>query len=889
MTLAAGTRIGPYEIQSLLGEGGMGEVWRVRDTRLQRDVAIKVLPAAVYMDSERRARFEREARTLASLNHPHIAQIYGVEELGGAPGLVMELVEGPTLAERIARGPIAPDEALPIALQIADALDNAHERGIVHRDLKPANIKLRHDGTVKILDFGLAKAAGPADIDPLTSPTLTSPALTERGLILGTAAYMSPEQARGRSVDKRADIWAFGVVLFEMLTGRQLFAGETVSDTLAAVLRQDIPWDQLPASIPSGIVRLLRQCLVRDPKDRLHDVADARLDIEAAMRAPETAAAQTVPALQHRWLSRAGWVVAGIAIIAAAALWLTRVPTTNERPWQQFTRVTDAEGEESAPSLSTDGDYVAYASRARGSWDIYVQRVGGRNASLIAGDPARQESAPAFSPDGKRIAYHDAVGRGGIFIVGASGEANIRLTDFGFHPAWSPDGRQIAFSTEEVRNPSSTYNVARLWVLDVASRATREIQIGEVQQPAWSPSGARIAYWTVEGGQRDLFTVPASGGPRVPVLRDAPLDWCPTWSTDGRFLYFASDRGGTMNLWRIAIDEASGRARGAPEPVTAGVESYLELPTFSRDGRRLAFRSRTVSTNPVAVPFDPASTRAGVPVVLTSQNATLIPTDVSPDGRRLLLMNLGDQQEDLFIANSDGSGLSRLTDDAARDRMPGWTSDGQKIVFYSNRGGKWEIWEMDPDGGGMRNVARHQDDLIWPMLSRSDDRLTFIGLPKAGGGEIYTGRLPRAGSNAAPQWRLLPGLMTEERACVVSSWSFDGRRLAGLLATAVGKYRGVGVYDIASATLREVSRDVTPIVRWLPDGRVVYFTEDTPELVVVDPDSGRRVVVPVKLSLPASRDGFAVSRDGRTIYYGGVKAEADIWVVERGAATTSPK
>ncbi|MEX2385626.1 MAG: serine/threonine-protein kinase [Thermoanaerobaculia bacterium] len=277
--------MGSYEILSPLGAGGMGEVYRVTDTKLGRDVAIKVLPEAVAKDHERLARFEREAQMLASLNHPNIATIHGVEDSGGAPALVMELVEGPTLEDRIAQGPIPVEEALPIAREIAEGLDYAHERGIIHRDLKPANVKLTGDGKVKILDFGLAKAldpvAGASSPDMTRSPTITA-AATQAGVILGTAAYMSPEQARGKPADKRSDIWAFGCVLWEMLTGKRLFHGETVSDTLAAVLRADIDWETLPAGTPPAIRRLLERCLERDPKRRLRDVGEARIVMEEA-------------------------------------------------------------------------------------------------------------------------------------------------------------------------------------------------------------------------------------------------------------------------------------------------------------------------------------------------------------------------------------------------------------------------------------------------------------------------------------------------------------------------------------------------------------------------------------------------------------------------------
>ncbi len=326
MPLSIGTRVGPYQITGPLGSGGMGEVYRARDSRLNRDVAIKTLPAEYFDDANRMARLQREAQVLASLSHPNIASIYGLEEDHGVRALVMELVEGPTLAQRIAAGPIPLDEALDIARQIGDALEAAHEKGIIHRDLKPANIKLTPDGKVKVQDFGLAKAFEneSASGNPENSPTLTLES-TRAGMILGTAAYMSPEQARGKAVDKRADIWAFGVVLYEMLTGRMVFALETVSDTLAAVLRADIDWTRLPAGVPPKVRRLLQRCLARDLKKRLRDIGDAWMELDAP---EEPSAALAARAPSGRWWL---YLAAGIAIGAisgavlgvASVLWRT--------------------------------------------------------------------------------------------------------------------------------------------------------------------------------------------------------------------------------------------------------------------------------------------------------------------------------------------------------------------------------------------------------------------------------------------------------------------------------------------------------------------------------------------------------------------------------------
>src|SRR6516225_9499515 len=359
MPLKTGTRLGGYDVAALIGSGGMGEVYRAHDTKLGRDVAIKLLPPLFTRDPERLARFHREAQVLASLNHPHIAHIYGLEEAAGVEFLVLELVEGETLANRIARGALPLDEALPIARQIADALAAAHDRGIVHRDLKPANVALTPDGQVKVLDFGLAKAleTDPSLASPAVNapPTMTSPAMTALGIVLGTAAYMAPEQAKGRPADKRSDIWSFGLIVFEMLAGRPVFARETMTETVAAVLHDDIPWSALPHDVPESLRRMLVRCLQKDPSRRLHSVVDAGLDLEDAGRAPEPAAA--APDVRRRspgwllWTMMAPLYALGAIVLA---LVFGRTPAAAPR-WERFAAVTDSEGVQTQPSVAADG------------------------------------------------------------------------------------------------------------------------------------------------------------------------------------------------------------------------------------------------------------------------------------------------------------------------------------------------------------------------------------------------------------------------------------------------------------------------------------------------------------------------------------------------------
>ena len=450
MSLTPGTKLGPYEIVTPLGAGGMGEVYRARDSKLHRDVAIKVLPEAVAADPDRLARFEREAQVLASLNHPNIAHLYGVEDSGATHALVMELVEGPTLADRIAAGLITLADALPIAKQIAEALEAAHEQGIIHRDLKPANVKVRPDGTVKVLDFGLAKALDPSvgsSVEAKNSPTMTARG-TEMGMILGTAAYMAPEQAKGRVVDRRADIWAFGVVLHEMLTGRRLFEAEDVSETLAAVLTRDVSMMPLPVDLPARLRALVRDCLIRDPRQRLRDIGDARLVLDRIIAgapddvgAPATA---TSVSAGRRSRERLAWIAAvtlGVALVVTATMTVRHL--REAAPVVEPIQLTISAPEKSAfdgtvPqfAVSPDGRQVAFVAARQGALVLWVRSLSTLEVTPLPGTDWAQH--PFWSPDSRFIAFF---ADGKLKKVPAEGGAPVVLcsapTDRG--GAWNPD------------------------------------------------------------------------------------------------------------------------------------------------------------------------------------------------------------------------------------------------------------------------------------------------------------------------------------------------------------------------------------------------------------------------------------------------------------------
>jgi len=830
MTIVSGTRLGPYEITAKLGEGGMGEVYRARDTKLERDVAIKVLPAAFVEDHERLTRFEREAKLLAQLHHPNIASIFGLEESEGTKALVMELVEGPTLANRLESGFLPVNETLLLARQIAEALEEAHEKGIIHRDLKPQNIKASIEGKVKVLDFGLAKAMDPTGAASgaqsasqlAASPTLTLGA-TQMGVVLGTAAYMSPEQAKGFVVDKRCDIWSFGVVLFEMLTGKRLFDAPTVPETLAQVLTREPDLEALPASIPAAIRRLLRHCLERNPKNRLHDIADARIVIDDLIAGKTEAPAREVVARTKSSSRRARVAVLGaIAVVAIASFLAGRggvAPTKSAATsaFRDVRKLTFRPGQERNPALSPDGKSLFFAAHRDGGSDedIFFVPVGGRRPIDLTADSTADDWSPAVSPDGANVAFRSERAGGGIYLMGTTGESPRRLVDDCFDPAWSPDGARIVCTTSPANDPFDRFRFGKLKIVDVATGASSELATGDAAAPAWSPDGRWIAYWGTSSdgsGQRDLWNVAAvPGGEPNPLTDDAPYDWNPVWSADGSQLYFLSNRGGGPNLWRLPIDRESGRASGAPESVVLPTE-FAE--SAARGGGRWVFSSRSMRATVEAIRIDPdrmaplgekrrvfATTTRLQSLVLSPDAATIAYTTVFP-------------RQDLFVARLDGSAPVQLTDDPANDRHAAWDPDGSRILFMSNRSGHYEQWAIRPDGSGLEQLTRSTGAPQWGPRLSPDRRHLAVG--SWSGAQIYDAGGP-------PPWDSAERVPSPEQAkgmvFVSEAWSTDGERLAGFLTDLEGnRPNRISVWDTRAKKMR-LFEQIGTVAAWFPDGR----------------------------------------------------------------------
>jgi eukaryotic-like serine/threonine-protein kinase len=723
LRLSKGTRLGPYEIVAPLGVGGMGEVYRARDPRLGREVAVKVLPASFSGDPETLDRFEREAKVLASLNHPNIAAIYGFEE-SGAPALVMELVEGPTLADRLLRGPLPPEEALLVARQIADALECAHERGIVHRDLKPANVKVTADGTVKLLDFGLAKALE-ADIekpDISSSPTFTRMG-TQAGIILGTTAYMSPEQAKGRPVDRRADIWAFGCVLFEMLTGKMAFSGETVTDTLAEIIKQDPDWNLITANTPKPIRNLIGRCLKKDLKQRLQAIGEARIAIEEVLASKDTSVEEDVnpkapPALAakrgHALAACVGGFLIG-AVLAAFVVWWA-VRSGSAPAAMHFSAVTSFAGVQAQPALSPDGHSVAFVSNRDGHYNVYVGLVHGGELVQIT-HSSSMKSRPSWSPDGSTLAYAQLNDSGtmDIWEIAALGGTPRKVILDANDPTWTPDGRSLVY--ENIADGS-------LWTCGPSGENPRLLVHMEsfriATEPRVSPDGRMVAValrWDGGGPYSDLGVADVSTGKVRQLTHEFALALSPAWSPDNRFIYFASSRGGTLNIWKIGADGSGLRQ------VTAGEGDDVELDV-SGDGKRMVFATMRLNIGLAQGDFQTRPGEPTVKVLTTDPARNEWGPAYSPDGTRLAFFtNLkGVENESIGIADANGANATQLVLDARVNVFPRWSPDGTRLIYLSQDERDHDYRSVAISGGAPQTIGNGGHGMV--DVSR-DGRLLY--------------------------------------------------------------------------------------------------------------------------------------------------------------------
>jgi serine/threonine protein kinase/Tol biopolymer transport system component len=825
-----GRTIGPYQILAKLGEGGMGEVYRARDTKLNREVAIKVLPEAFAEDADRLARFTREAQTLASLNHPNIAAIYGIE--GSA--LVMELVEGDDLAMLISRGPMPLADVLPIARQIADALEAAHDHRIIHRDLKPANIKVRADGTVKVLDFGLAKALGPdatsASADPANSPTLTGHA-TQLGMILGTAAYMAPEQARGKAVDRRADIWAFGVVVYEMLSGRRMFAGGEVTDVLAAVLRQDIDWTALPPDTPPRLRLLLERCLDRDVKQRLRDIGEARVEIaKIESGAPDSVSGVIPAAAMHEasWRRALPWAVAAVAILVAVLASLS--------------------------SLKQDPDT-----------DTVIRFTVAPPFGVIR----QGQSGFAISPDGRAMAFSASAvdGRSRIFVkrVDQPEAQPIAGTENGALPFWSPDSQSLAFTREGVLYRTDLAGAAPRRLCNIPG--TVESTLFQVSAGTWGSRGV-IVFASREGR---LFQVPDGGGTPEPVTsldttQNEAGHRSPSFLPDGRHvLFLALGAGATRGvIWAVALDnptrtrvtESSGGAAYVAGHLLTTTEAPRRLIAQSFDPERLTLSGAprqvqdqlgiantngqpgfSASLNSLVV--EPATTpvhqlvwtdRIGRVLKTVGPAARIIDFALAPDERRVVanIRDVSSRKYDLWLFDDPGVEGTRLTFQPDT-RRPLWARDGTQLYFTTMPG--FQNWSL-------RLSAAAQAE---PFETGKYDH--FEDMTGTSRYIVFKTREPGS------IWMQRIGDPSERRVLVQSAEqpsgprvSPDGRWLAYALDLPSGPEVFVQPFDRPGERQQvSITGGIGPV--WRADGRELYFEARGRLMAVTTADAGNKLEI----------------------------------------------
>jgi serine/threonine protein kinase/Tol biopolymer transport system component len=865
MALPLGSRLGPYEVTAPIGMGGMGEVYKATDTNLKRAVAIKVLPASVAADAERLARFQREAEVLASLNHPNIAAIYGLERSGNMTALVMELVEGPTLADRIAQEATPIDEALPIAKQIAEALEAAHEQGIIHRDLKPANIKVREDGTVKVLDFGLAKVLGEepgasSDQRLSMSPTITSPAaMTGTGVILGTAAYMSPEQARGRPVDKRADIWAFGCVLYEMVTAKAVFHGESVTDTLAAVIHAEPNWSLLPNATSPSIRALLRRCLHKDVRLRLQAIGDARIALEETLSG-SVPAEPTPGRTQPRML----WLTAGLASVSIVAavtglvVWNLK-PSAQPRPVTRFTIALPSSQAlaglaEQALAFSADGSQLAYLSTTgEGAQQIYLRAMNGVEGRPVRG--TERATNPFFSPDGQWLGFFADGKLKKVLVNGGVAQDVVAVPEGSRGASWA-SAHTIAFAP---------YSSVLQQVSDRggAPGPITRFETGETLHtwPQFLPGGNAVLFTAVTSSPTAIAVQSIGTGERRTLIKGQATDM-PSYAPSGHLVYAQAG-----NLMAVPFDLDRLEAKGDAVPVEQGVLQYTVSATGSL--AYISGKPQTPVRRLVWVSRDGTEQLVGAPARFYNQPR------LSPDGRRVAVDVVESAQKmQVWLYDLERDTLAPFTFESV-NRHAVWTPDGKRIAFMSNREGATQIfWQLADGSGGLERLTSNPptttaDILNIPYSWSPEGQLTFVKVVPTSGAEFWVLQTSSGSGKVRTAQRVAVQVRNPDGAPQLSP---DGRWLAyaadddsGRREIYVQPYPGLGgKFQISTGGGNEP--------QWSRDGRELFYRSGNKMIAVaIATEAGFVAGKPTPLFEGNYASGLAgwvranydVSKDGR--------------------------
>ena len=899
--MKVGSVVGHYHIVKSLGGGGMGAVYVANDTRLNRKVALKTLPARMANDPEWVRRFEREAQAVAALNHPNIVTIHSVEEAGDVHFIILEYVGGKTLEKLIPDTGLSIDMFFDVAIPLADALAAAHKRGIAHRDLKPSNIMLSDEGQVKVLDFGIAKLVEGLVTDDEAATSVGSEALTQEGKIVGTVAYMSPEQAEGKGADHRSDIFSLGIILYEMATGDRPFKGDTNLSILASIVKdQPTLIVERNVEMPRHLARIVKKALEKDLDRRYTSMVELRNDLmelkeeidagEALATGPVTG--DTVPLGAATSGSGLLWKTAamGAAVVAIAAIAWNLIGGGEDvvvegPPNVTVQRLTSTSGEDFGGTSSPDGEWFSFTRRTDAATSVLLQSIDSRTPIEIHGDG----SSPAFSPDGTRIAFSSpppggagsvaSSGFGGISIMGRLGDEVRRLTDFGFNPSWSPDGMRIVFGNEFVfSRPWNREALGyQLYVVDVATGSVSDLNVPDGVQPAWSPNGHRIAYWGSTTGQRDLYTVSVDQIGEAPdnvvavaVTDDPAVDFSPAWSRDGNWLYWASARSGSMAIWRFAIDEVTRVTRGAPQQITTGGLGEPGMLSISADGMRLLYTESLTQGSISVADFDVDTLTVSsdmVPVVEGPRR--FMEAAISPDGERIAYRNEGIQQ-DIFVARTNGNDEQQVTADEARDWSPRWSPDGQRIAFFTNASGDYEIWVADPDG--TRPMQLTDTGGTYPIWSSDGLRLAYYD--RLEGSYLIFSNTP----HEIQMPELLPRIPEVRGAFQATDWHPDGAIVAGYYPRRRSnrEHDVLYLFNVETGDYTHLGNGSEP--RWMADGRrVLAQVTGQDQFFVIDTQTLQTQAVSVPVP---NLVRLTLSPDNTRAYLGRAEFESDIWLLQ---------
>ena len=843
-----GTIIGSYEIRAALGAGGMGEVYRAHDSKLDRDVALKVLPAAFASDPDRVGRLRREAQVLASLSHANIAAIHGLEESGGVPVLVLELVEGPTLADRIAAGRVPLDDSYAIARQVAEGVEAAHERGIVHRDLKPANIKLRPDGSVKVLDFGLAKAVESSDQAHTGPPAVTSLAMTRDGAVLGTTPYMSPEQSRGLAVDRKTDIWAWACVLFEMLSGRQAFAGSDTTDVTAAILRGEPDWSLLPAVTPPGVRRLLRRCLEKDPRRRIADIRDARLALDDAVEASAAAA----PSRSRAGRERVIWIAAlAASLVGAAALWW-HGQTSGVRTREVRAEITTPPTTDPVSfALSPNGERIAFVASLKGRPRLWVRSLAsGESAPL---DGTEGAAYPFWSPDSRSIGFF---ANDHLYRIGADGGSLKELASapVGAGGTWSRDGVILYTLVPDANVSRVPENGGQSEFLP-----TDQKEPGGNRFPQFLSDGRHYLYFVAETAMRGVYVGTLDRAERRHLFdADAAAVFVPP----NEILF---QRAGTLYVQRF--DPATLSIEGDPSPVARGVvfDNYSALAASAGGDGSIVYRSGSSQQRQLAW-FDRSGAQMGEP--FPPDSASPLNPTISPDGRQIAMTRLTSGNVDIWLQDlARKSAYTRLTTAPTPDIYPVWSPDGARLAYAGVGKGSFAI-RLISAAGGESTVAFDGPLADVPADWSRDGR--FILYRVTGAPRIHLWALPMSATDQ-PFAVTSQSEAADER---TGQFSPDSKWLA-FESNESGRYE-IYVQAFPRPGARTVvSTDGGLQPRWSPDGRELYYVTPDARLMAVAlrvrDDATIEAASPVPLfqtRINGARTGgsimeYDVARDGR--------------------------